>query len=295
MALTKISGALMKVRSHGGPASRINSSSTAGFASAVGSGIGVSPADVSAAAQKAQSTKLLAYPIDGAAVAQGHYIIFQIHSTQAGKLAKSSGLQSRTFTLQGQSKRVGTQIALYMPPSVSVTYKADYEDVEIGILAERGGKVINAFGANKEYFGAGDAMAAGARGGAEGLIKMGIGAADTLAPGAKALTAIKSGRITSSKMELLFKGVARRQYQYDFMFIPKSQQESIQVDQIVSSFKNAMLPTYVSSLQGTDSDKTISIPTTMDIKYFYQEADGIIAENLYLNKISFMASVLKYQ
>jgi hypothetical protein len=103
-------------------------------------------------------------------------------------------------------------------------------------------------------------------------------------------------------MELVFEGVERRSFQFEFTFIPKSPEEANQVFMIVNSFKIAMLPKYTESFGagfsalgiggtapgGGDAgrDRTLTIPTTMDIKYFMQKRDGTAKENGYLNKIS---------
>jgi hypothetical protein len=252
------------------------------------------------------SPTLLAYPMDNASVMQGHYIIFQIHGITAGRLQKvedKTGFKKRSFALKGSSKSVVTQIALYMPPSVSVKYAPNYEDVAIGSTAEA---AFNAIGDVNAAEGVFSTLGAGIKGaanvGAEGVKKAASGVVggvlNALGPGAKELGFLASGKIVTDKMEMIFKGVSRRQFQFEFAFIPKSHQESKQVDAIINAFKIAMLPKYTDSFGvaagtflGVDSGtggegRTLTIPTTMDIKYYYQDTDGQPKENLYLNKIS---------
>jgi len=252
------------------------------------------------------SPTLLAYPMDNASVMQGHYIIFQIHGITAGRLQKvedKTGFKKRSFALKGSSKSVVTQIALYMPPSVSVKYAPNYEDVAIGSTAEA---AFNAIGDVNAAEGVFSTLGAGIKGatnvGVEGVKKASSGVVggvlNALGPGAKELGFLASGKIVTDKMEMVFKGVSRRQFQFEFAFIPKSHQESKQVDAIINAFKIAMLPKYTDSFGvaagtflGVDSGtggegRTLTIPTTMDIKYYYQDTDGQPKENLYLNKIS---------
>jgi hypothetical protein len=103
-------------------------------------------------------------------------------------------------------------------------------------------------------------------------------------------------------MEMLFTGVARRKFSFTFAFIPKSFQEAQQIEKIVKAFKLAMLPRYAESfgafsvvgavIGAGDSTgaggegRTMSIPTTMDIKYFFNSENGAPKENEYINKIS---------
>jgi hypothetical protein len=244
--------------------------------------------------------------MDNASVMQGHYIIFQIHGITAGRLQKvedKTGFKKRSFALKGSSKSVVTQIALYMPPSVSVKYAPNYEDVAIGSTAEAAFNAIGDVNAAEGFLGT---LGAGIKGaanvGAEGVKKAASGVVggvlNALGPGAKELGFLASGKIVTDKMEMVFKGVSRRQFQFEFAFIPKSHQESKQVDAIINAFKIAMLPKYTDSFGvaagtflGVDSGtggegRTLTIPTTMDIKYYYQDTDGQPKENLYLNKIS---------
>ena len=247
------------------------------------------PPTLGAGARKKLGIKRFAYPVDVGSTGQGHYILFMIHSLKEGKLKKGAatagsgrgGVQKRSFTLKGSTKRVDTMIQLYMPPSVEVSYKSDYEDVEIGVMAEAGGKAIGA-ALQGDFSGAGKSLA---RGAAEGATKGALTAADTVAPGAAALAQIKAGKIQSSKMELAFKGVGRRQFSYTFSFIPKSAKESQSVDAIIMAFKRAMLPKYTSGAFGQNSDKTLTIPTTFDIEYFFQDGTSTGLNN-FLNRIS---------
>ena len=53
----------------------------------------------------------------------------------------SSSMQLQSPT----TSRLTTAIALYMPPSVQVSYNADYTDAPIGIMADIGSGLIQAF------------------------------------------------------------------------------------------------------------------------------------------------------
>ena len=268
-----------------------------------------------AAARLRFGTDMLAYPMDTSAFAQGHYVIFQLHSLTNGKLVKQDapGGQTRSFALRGSSKRVGTQIALYMPPSVGVSYKNRYTDTTISSTAE---DVANVAGnlASFEFAAAGASGVKSVIAGAQKAAGAAAGLAlNTVAPGLKELTFLSSGKIVTDKMELVFEGVERRYFTFEFTFIPKSPAEANQVFMIVNAFKIAMLPKYTDSfgsaaavvgiagtfgakVGGVDAtfsgagdagrDRTLTIPTTMDIKYFMQKRDGTAVENGYLNKIS---------
>jgi hypothetical protein len=88
-------------------------------------------------------------------------------------------------------------------------------------------------------------------------------------------------------MELLFTGMQRRSFTFQFNFIPKSDTESITVHKIVQTFKEQMLPRYMKHTTlfghniGTAGGRILTIPNTFDIFYFYQSN-----ENPFLNRIS---------
>ena len=51
---------------------------------------------------------------------------------------------------------------------------------------------------------------------------------DTVAPGATALLALEKGAVRTPKMELMFEGIGRREFSYEFTFIPKDEAEAEQ-------------------------------------------------------------------
>ena len=174
--------------------------------------------------------------------------------------------------------RLDTAIALYMPPSVSVTYAATYNDQEIGGLAATAAR---AFGGDQS---AKDVLASQQTtdDAVDALTKMMLGTAGAIpgAQGARELYEMEKGYIMTNRMELAFKGLPKRGFQYTFKMIPKSEQEAEEVRNIVTAFKMNMLPEGMESGDGF-TGKNLKIPNTFDIKYMY-----VGRENEYLNKIS---------
>jgi hypothetical protein len=257
-----------------------------------GEGAGEFPAPPPA---KKLQYKILQYPDDVGSAGQGHYIILKIHRKVQGKVKKVQAVSAaktrgksftaRTLALKGSHLATKVQISLYMPPSVEVSYKSDYADTEISALAGAGAGVIEAALKGK---GAGGKMIDIGKSLGRGAAEVGTAAAiltmDTAAPGASAIAQISAGRIQSSKMELLFKGVGRRSFNYTFSFIPKSAKESKSVDEIIYELKKAMLPEYTTGMAGQNSDRTLTIPTTFGIEYYFTDGGG--KRNNFLNKIS---------
>ena len=82
------------------------------------------------------------------------------------------------------------------------------------------------------------------------------------------------------RMELIFSGVAKREFNYNFKFLPKSLQEAKVVREIINTFKFHMLPELMGD-PGTSRD--FVTPDTFDIEYHWV---GSGEHNSYLNKVS---------
>ena len=175
--------------------------------------------------------------------------------------------------------RMDTAIALYMPPSVAVQYGANYTDTEIGAAAAIGAQAYQdivggkslADTVNKNLKALGPEIG-------DGMIRKALGAIDMIPglEGAMEVVEMQRGFIKAPRMELAFKGIPKRSFQYDFKMIPKSAAEAEEIQKIVKAFKLNMLPEMV---QG--SAARLTIPNTFDIQYMYAGAD-----NQYLHKIS---------
>ena len=171
-------------------------------------------------------------------------------------------------------------IALYMPPSVQVSYGAKYADQEIGVMAESANAAIRAFMNTEGDWTAKTAVAAGTTigGAASGIANW---AKQKLPAGGEAIFAINSGSIITPRMELMFEGITRRNFSFNFIFIPKSEQEANVIDLIVKEFKYHMASNYGGlGMGGVDGVREMEIPDFFNIRYMYQGH-----QNQYLNKI----------
>ena len=75
----------------------------------------------------------------------------------------------------------------------------------------------------------------------------------------------------------MFRGIGRRQFSFEFNFIPKDRQESKTVHQIVQKFKEGMTPSFV---KNASTVREMTIPDVFQIDYMH-----ITKQNSYLNKI----------
>ncbi len=198
---------------------------------------------------------------------------------RAGGSAKGLNDRSIQLSQMGPRKKEKT-IALYMPPSVDVQYEVKYVDEEIGALAMAGNQIIQGLlGSGSTLTKLQNAFDMRKLGklGAEGATSFLLEAADVVADGASQLYEINKGSVITPRMELMFEGVGRRNFTYTFVFIPKNQQESQVVEEIVYNFKKWMMPEY----SNPSTRREMNIPATFEIDYYYRQT-----ENAFLNKIS---------
>ena len=197
----------------------------------------------------------------------------------AAKGKKQSGPNSIAVARAATSAMKGC-IALYMPPAVQVSYGANYGETEIGVMAESINAGIQAFMNTGGSMG--DRIATGIGTGAGGLISGGINKVKSMLPaGGEAIMAINSGSIITPRMELMFEGIQRRTFSFNFTFIPKSEPEAEKVEQIVKLFKKHMSSNYGSNgMGGVDGVREMEIPDFFNIEYMYRGG-----RNTHLNRI----------
>ena len=178
------------------------------------------------------------------------------------------------------TRRLDTAIAMYMPSSVQVTYGAKYESEAIGGLAAAAASIYKGVKAGESP---GEALIEQLPNIADDFKKKGLkvvtGIIDGagITSGAREAIEISTGAVIADRMELAFKNVDRRSFQYSFKMIPKNSREADEIRKIVFAFKANMLP---EMLNGRDRD-TMTVPNTFNIQYMYKGK-----ENDYVHRIS---------
>ena len=213
--------------------------------------------------------------IDTEKTATARTIEFTENLLESSQGAQSLILKSQTLT---ESK---TTIGLYMPATVNASYNMDYADSTIGAVTE----VIHSF---LKQIQSGTSMSqaflnAGSNA-SPMVMHAGLGVLDRLLPGTQDLAALERGSIIVPRIEVMFKGISRRKFSFDFTFMPKSDTESDTVDDIIKTFKLGMTPEF--KLQKTTREMTF--PDIFGIAYMHMDT-----QNSYLHKIGkcFLESV----
>ncbi len=177
------------------------------------------------------------------------------------------------------TKRLSTSIAMYMPQSVQVTYGAQYQDTQIGAVTESALNTFNEFVSGR------------LGGGLDELKKVGTDVADQLQlfllgavgiipglGGLREVSEMKSGNVIADRLELAFKGINKRNFQYTFKMTPKDRREVEMIRKIIFAFKSNMMPEFQGGNRG---GRRLLVPNTFDIAYMYTGN-----QNLHLHNIS---------
>lgn len=190
--------------------------------------------------------------------------------------------QSTVYVKRAATKRLNTAISMYMPTGVKATYSQNYAEASIGQASAFAADVYS------------DVMAGGRAGASvvdflknefpaaarEALILQGLKAAE-LIPGFQGATDVlgmATGEVVADRLELAFRNINKRKFQYTFKMLPKSQEEADMVYDIVLAFKKHSAASFK---DGNRSGKTLIVPDTFNIQYMYDDN-----ENQYIHKIS---------
>ena len=210
-------------------------------------------------------------------------------STDKQDLSKSG---RNSAALQGLSSirktttRIKDSIALYLPPNVVDTTTASYEDTPTGILGVATTDLIRSVSAfNEDDFEMiGKVGAKAMKETFQEILKnLGGGAIEALtgAEGAIPLANKVFGRADNPFVEVFFKDMAVRTFQYNFNFAPRNEDETMEIQEIIQLFRFHMAP----ELQAQNS-RYLTLPSEFDIHYMYKAANGTSYENDYYNRIS---------
>jgi len=182
-------------------------------------------------------------------------------------------------TKRASTTGISAHIAMYMPESVTTGYSAQYTDTEIGYITSAAIDAYEKF-AQGNMRGGLEEIGRRDRDLAAALNAMMLNTAGALPglSGLKAAAEMRSGVVLSDRMELAFKGIDKRTFQYEFKMVPKSEDEAKEIKEIVNMFKLNMLPEFA----GNDvHGRSLIVPNTFNIRYMYAGA-----ENEFLHKIS---------
>lgn len=160
-------------------------------------------------------------------------------------------------------KRLSTEITLYTPQTVMMNQRTDWEnynDVIFDLLQQ---------GSNEEVI---SSVTAGGIASAAGRI---------VATAASDLVQSATRTAVNPKKDLLFRGIDRREFTFEYQFAPRSPEEAKEVANIIHAFRLFSAPEVIENTM----DYLYVYPAEFDIEYGFVK-NNIEEQNKYLNKIS---------
>lgn len=169
---------------------------------------------------------------------------------QAAKAIKEEA-QSAFNTL----KRAKESISLYMPDQLNFDYSHEYQDAGLS-----SNKYIKAAQIASSGLGAGSLGKA-----VKNLTPFLYEALDNSVGAGGAILGGAFGYAVNPQYEVLYSSTALRQFQFDFLFTPRSEKEAEQVYNIIEAFKFHSSPEIVSGSSG----RFLLAPSAFDIGFYY--------------------------
>lgn len=155
-------------------------------------------------------------------------------------------------------KRLKTAICLPMPNSVVSNSTAKYEEATLGS--------IGAMLASAASGQAGGTTAIGAQALAHGAIQAAATLAGESRESATAILDKMMGAVINKRAEQIFRSIDFRQYQFNYLFVPKNEVESMTVNDIIKMFRANMHP----ELNEQGDNAILLMPSEFDIEFRYR-------------------------
>ena len=202
--------------------------------------------------EAARPTTALRYPLDrGGIAADADYVMFQFYDYQPpfGNQRKAVSPEVYSYNQAGEYTKAAAgyePIIMYMPEDISTGFRAGWTGKSMANLTTDAIRSLAADGIGNKAASLADGVKnvadrGGALFGAASVQKI----VQTLSGDSLSYDDIFggiSGAVFNPNTELLFNNIDLRNFSLNFKLVPRSQPEAIAVENIVKSFKKAMLP-----------------------------------------------------
>jgi hypothetical protein len=198
---------------------------------------------------------------------------------------KTAGNMANEISAADVPRMPDKSIALYIPDTVNVSYGASYDDISLTeslgkayFLAQAGTSMLDMFTNNGGKINEQLANKAAS----DPFIRYSLANAAGKALGMSNvgdLAARGMGEAINPQLQVLFRGVGFRTFQFDFVFTPYSKEETENVKKIIQAFKYAAAPE-INPLGYFSQGVFMKVPYPFQIQFFYKGQ-----ENPYVHKI----------
>jgi len=197
----------------------------------------------------------------------------------SSKNAETFASATSTLTNTKLSRKIGDSIALYVPDTVNVSYSAQYDDTfsltdALGkpyFLAQGAVSLFNTF----KNAGSESAINTINKAGNDPFVRTAVASLIDKVAGTniKDVALNQGGYAMNPQLQVLFRGIGFRQFQFDFVLTPYSQEEANTIKDIIEKFKYASAPEI--SPNGVFSQGLfMKIPDVFDIQFLYKGAEN---------------------
>lgn len=220
----------------------------------------------------------LTYPIDlGTNPNYGHAIVFDAQQQNFANLQSyvnnfTSMINPATASGINDTQHVAPYISLYLPDTLNTTYNHNWGELSLTQELPGGATFLAGAAADVAHFSnKGTDKDKGAY-----TNLLGKGLAGSIASGINpALGGVLQqaiGVVQNPHLQLLYKGIGLREFQFEFIFTPSSSHEANQVDQIIKQFTYWSVP----SKGGNGVSNNYLIPPNLfKIKFLFLNGSGL--------------------
>jgi hypothetical protein len=182
-----------------------------------------------------------------------------------------------SIKLAAKTKRLKSAIALYMPENINVQYGANYQDTSItnafgrfGALLQNADSVIDSImdGFKSDYGNKLSTIGENLR--PQVTDTLAVAAGNLFGQDAGDIVLFAGGYAINPQLEVLFKGINLRSFQFDFIFSPYDRDEAQSVKDIIDTFKFHAAPEVLASGSG----RYMVPPSEFDIKFMYKTEEN---------------------
>ena len=193
---------------------------------------------------------------------------------------KLLGIERRTTSegrmrLTAATSKSNTNIALYLPNKLVNSGTIGYNNVDFELL-QAGASVLNELKDGEPVNAISATLGLGAR--ALSNVIDGIAGIAGVNPNASAALQQVTGLAINPRQQQTFQGVQTRGFDFTFSFAPKNQKEAVEVSKIIRAFRKLSHPSI-------SHGAFLNVPDEFEIRYYKVFNNGVVAENLFLNKI----------
>jgi hypothetical protein len=193
--------------------------------------------------------------------------------------------QSIQASLKPKATTIRSQIALYMPDTLNMTYSSNYDEFSLADSLGIGGKIASTTVSAFEDYNKTGSWAQTAKNLGQGAAAAElVGAIANNLPNKYGLNKLSTqngadillkstGKAINPQTQLLYKGIGLRTFQLDFIFTPKTKAEAKTVKDIIDTFTYYSHPILGDAAKGSQGQYFI-MPSVFEIKFKFTGGDG---------------------